>query len=121
MYRAAVVCSISQEHDPSAGNIYRWVIPVEDPCSCTEIHMGGMNTRTSGRNFKVIYFDSPTSTADEVHEFLNCSCKFTLGVHAIPAVHLSFVGIKITKWANINRWSLPEVYTFWNYRDPTVF
>ncbi|XP_071795749.1 uncharacterized protein [Asterias amurensis] len=85
----AMVCSISQEHDPSAGNIYRWVVPVEDPCRCTEIRMGGMNTRTPCRNFKVIYFDIPMSTADEVHNLLNCSGEPVTKSTSLTSSHYS--------------------------------
>ncbi|XP_071795519.1 uncharacterized protein [Asterias amurensis] len=69
----AMVCTIGLEPDPSAGNIFRRVIPVEDPCRCTEIQMGGMNIRTPGRNFKVIYFDVLMSSADELSNWFNCS------------------------------------------------
>ncbi|XP_071795900.1 uncharacterized protein [Asterias amurensis] len=69
----AMACTIGMEPDPSAGNRDRWVIPVEDPCRCTEMRMGGMNIRTPGRNFKVIYFDVLMSSADELSNWFNCS------------------------------------------------
>ena len=78
-----MVCTIGLEPDPSAGNIYRWVIPVEDPCSCTEIQLGGMNTRTPGRNFEVIYFDVLMSSADELNNWLNCSGNIVIGSFCI--------------------------------------
>ncbi|XP_033630815.1 uncharacterized protein LOC117292775 [Asterias rubens] len=70
----AMVCQMGQEPDSNAAHRYRWVIPVEDPCKCTEIRPGGINTRTPGRNFKVIYFDTIliSNSPKEIRQWLNC-------------------------------------------------
>ncbi|XP_071797195.1 uncharacterized protein [Asterias amurensis] len=70
----AMVCEMGQEPDSNAAHRYRWVIPVEDPCKCTEIRPGGINTRTPGRHFKVIYFDTIliSNSPKEIRKWLNC-------------------------------------------------
>ena len=71
----AMVCSMGKEPDPSSRNRSRWVIPVEDPCKCTKIKLGGVNTGTPSRHFKVIYFDTFLRTPEEVQKWLSCSGK----------------------------------------------
>ena len=71
----AMSCSIGQEPDPESHNRYRWVIPVEDPCQCTQIQLGGVNTRTPCRPFNVTYYDTflHSNNTQEIQQWLNCS------------------------------------------------
>ena len=72
-----IICTISQEPDPDMDNRYRWVIPVEDPCHCIELHVGGVSTRAPCRPFSVKYFDSFMYSDDpeEIRKWLNCPGK----------------------------------------------
>ena len=70
----AMVCLIGQEPDPGSSQQLRWVIPVIDPCSCTELQLGGMNTITPYRPFNVNYFDD--INLGDIKQWLNCSSKF---------------------------------------------
>ncbi len=81
-FHAAMVCLIGREPDSNAARRYRWVIPVEDPCKCTEIRPGGINNRTPGRHFKVIYFDTllVSKSPMEIRKWLNCSGKKTFAI-----------------------------------------
>ena len=71
----AMSCSIGQEPDPESHNRYRWLIPVEDPCQCTQIQLGGVNTRTPCRPFNVTYYDTflLSNNTQEIQQWLNCS------------------------------------------------
>ncbi|XP_071796120.1 uncharacterized protein [Asterias amurensis] len=68
-------CSIGHERDPNEGNRYRWVIPVDDPCKCTRLRVGGLNTRTPCRHFNVTYYDNfmQSDNAEEIRKWLNCT------------------------------------------------
>ncbi|XP_071797803.1 uncharacterized protein [Asterias amurensis] len=70
----AMICSIGQEPDAANGNKFRWVIPVSDPCECTKIRMGGLNTRTPARPFNVTYHDTPFINDDykKIWKWLKC-------------------------------------------------
>ena len=68
------ICEVGREKDDK--NVWRWVLPYEHPCDCTQIIMGGMNTRTPIRPFIPTYADSPL-LSDEVgkiwqHYGLDC-------------------------------------------------
>ena len=43
---------------------WKWVLPYPDPCGCTEVIMGGMNTWTPVRPFEPTYADSPLLSDD---------------------------------------------------------
>ena len=71
----AMLCYMGKEPDPDSHNKYRWVIPVEDPCQCTKVQMGSVNTRTPCRPFKVTYYDTFLLSDDpvEIRKLLNCT------------------------------------------------
>ena len=68
-------CTIGQEPDPASHHRLRWVIPVEEPCLCTHVQVGGMISHAPYRPFKVYYYDSFLHCDDleEIRAFLNCS------------------------------------------------
>ncbi|XP_022101869.1 uncharacterized protein LOC110985267 [Acanthaster planci] len=72
------VCTITQEPDPNSLNRYRWMIPVKNPCLCTEVWMGGVFTRSAVRPFKTTYLNTFLHSEDfeEVQNWMNCSCSF---------------------------------------------
>ncbi|XP_033630761.1 uncharacterized protein LOC117292725 [Asterias rubens] len=70
-----MVCWMGQEPDLDVPHKpYRWVIPVEDPCMCTQVRPGGITNRTPNRHFKVIYFDTVliSNSPVEIHKWLQC-------------------------------------------------
>ena len=69
---------MGQEPDRELHNRYRWVIPVEDPCQCTEIQLGGMTTRAPCRPFKVTYYDTflLSTNPQEIQQWLKCNGKW---------------------------------------------
>ncbi|XP_038061158.1 uncharacterized protein LOC119731931 [Patiria miniata] len=71
----AMYCEIGQEPDPACQNRYRWVIPVKDPCQCTEVRVGSLNTRAPCRPFDIKYYDTflHSSNQTEIRKWLNCS------------------------------------------------
>ncbi|XP_022111268.1 uncharacterized protein LOC110990532 [Acanthaster planci] len=71
----AMHCVIGQEPDPASHGRYRWVIPVLDPCRCTEVQIGGMNTLAPHRPFEVVYFDTflQSSNPVEIRKWFNCT------------------------------------------------
>ncbi|XP_038061206.1 uncharacterized protein LOC119731954 [Patiria miniata] len=71
----AMYCEIGQEPDPASQNRYRWVIPVKDPCQCTEVRVGSLNTRAPCGPFDVRYYDTflHSSNQTEIRKWLNCS------------------------------------------------
>ena len=75
------VCYYGNEPDPSHGNKLRWVLPVRDPCRCTVIRIGGMNSVTPKRAFQPKYEDQPFTTKDvtEIRKKFNCSGKLQKG------------------------------------------
>ncbi|XP_033645327.1 ficolin-2-like [Asterias rubens] len=72
---AAIVCTIGQEPNPNSNHGYSWVIPVEDPCKCTEVMLGGFSTHTPQRVFNVTYYDNYLQSNDhkEIKHWLNCT------------------------------------------------
>ena len=56
------ICEIGQERDQY--NVWKWVLPYPDPCKCTEVIMGDMNTCTHIRPFQPTYADSPLLSND---------------------------------------------------------
>ncbi|XP_038064693.1 uncharacterized protein LOC119735073 [Patiria miniata] len=74
---AAMVCYFGQAPDPESNDALRWMIPIEDPCRCTEVKLGGVNTRTSRLPFKVKYYDTflRSRNSDEIQAWLNCNAS----------------------------------------------
>ena len=52
----AHICEVGSELDES--NTWRWVLPHQHPCECTEIIMGGVNTWTPIGSFKPTYVNT---------------------------------------------------------------
>ena len=50
-------------------NEWKWVLPYPDPCTCTKVIMGGVNTWNFGHPFMRTYDSSLFS--DDVNEFLD--------------------------------------------------
>ncbi|XP_033645294.1 ficolin-1-A-like [Asterias rubens] len=65
---------MGQEPNPNSNHRYRWVIPVEDPCKCTRVKLGGLSTHTPQRLFNVTYYDNYLRSNDlkEIKHWLNC-------------------------------------------------
>ncbi len=78
----AFQCEVGQEPDPAKNNKMRWVLPYKDPCQCTNIIQGGLNTITPRRPFKPHYIDTPLVTSDiskiRKHYNLDCLSKLFL-------------------------------------------
>ena len=73
----AHICEVGQEKDDRG--IWKWVLPYSEPCKCTSVRMGGMNTRTPIRPFKPTYVSKPLVSSDiakiRKHYKLQCSGK----------------------------------------------
>ena len=58
---------------------WKWVLPYLDPCGCTRVIMGGMNTWTPIRTYVPTYADSPFWSEDmkaiRMHYGLECGEK----------------------------------------------
>ena len=48
----------------NAHDEWRWVLPYPNPCECTSVIMGGMNTRTPIRPFVPVYAVIPLVAHD---------------------------------------------------------
>ena len=57
-------------------NVWRWVLPYKDPCSCTSVIMGGVNTWTPIRPYKPKYVDTPllSDDIDEIRDHYGITC-----------------------------------------------
>ncbi|XP_022110422.1 EGF-like repeat and discoidin I-like domain-containing protein 3 [Acanthaster planci] len=75
-------CLMEQEPDPASQNRYRWLLPVEEPCQCSEVKIGPLNTRVPYRPFTVTYYDALliSSNPVEIQSWLNCTGVFTCSV-----------------------------------------
>ena len=58
----ANICEVGRERNQY--NEWKWVLPYPDPCSCTKIIMGGMNTWTPIRPFVPTYVNTPLLSED---------------------------------------------------------
>ena len=69
------ICEVGREKDEN--NTWMWVLPYPDPCLCTEIIMGGMNTWTPIRPFKPVYAYSPLISDDveKIREHYKLHCE----------------------------------------------
>ena len=54
-----------------------WVLPYPNPCACTEVIMGGMNTWTPIRPFKPTYVYSPliSNNIKKIRKHFNLACE----------------------------------------------
>ena len=70
----AYICEVGQERN--ANNDWRWVLPYPNPCECTSVIMGGVNTWTPIRPFVPTYVLSPLISHDikaiRAHYGLEC-------------------------------------------------
>ena len=68
-------CYVGQERDRS--NNWRWVLPYEDPCSCTSVRFSGLNIVTPERHFDPLYYDIPMISDDimEIRDYYGLQCK----------------------------------------------
>ena len=68
-------CEVGNERN--LDNEWKWVLPYPDPCECTSVIMGGMNTWTPTRPFVPTYADTPLLSEDvktiRKHYKLNCN------------------------------------------------
>ncbi|XP_033645855.1 microfibril-associated glycoprotein 4-like [Asterias rubens] len=55
---AARVCVLGTEPDESAGGRVRFVLPPGDPCSCTQVMLGGHNAYAPPRKDQPVYIDT---------------------------------------------------------------
>ena len=71
--RAHYICEVGQEKDDKN---WRWVLPYKDPCKCTSIRRGGMNTHTPIRSFDPVYVDQPllSNELKEIREHYHLDC-----------------------------------------------
>ena len=80
---SAYICEVGRERDNN--NIWRWVLPYQHPCKCTEIIMGGLNTWTPIRPFTPTYVNRPLLSDDgdkiRKHYGLTCVGKYEFVSH----------------------------------------
>ena len=73
-------CYIGQE--PDANNDWHWVLPYEDPCACTGIRFGGLNTDTPERDFEPMHVEKPFLSDDlteiRIRYGLECKGKYNV-------------------------------------------
>ena len=71
----AHICEVGNEINQH--NEWKWVLPYPDPCSCTSVIMGGVNTWTPVRHFVPTYTDTPLLSEDveeiRMHYGLECN------------------------------------------------
>ena len=79
----AYVCQVGREKDDQ--NAWRWILPYEDPCSCTSVIMGGVNTWTPKRPFKPTYVNTPllSDNIDEIRAHYGIKCVGMYILHRI--------------------------------------
>ena len=70
----AYICEVGRERN--ADYEWRWVLPYHNPCECTSVIMGGMNTWIPIRSFVPVYVVSPLLSDDietiRTHYDLEC-------------------------------------------------
>ena len=70
-------CMVGQERD--VNNNWRWVLPYEDPSTCTSVRFGGLNMDTPERSFDPTYVKK-SLVSDDLEEIrdhfgLHSRCK----------------------------------------------
>ena len=79
----AHICEVGQEKNERG--IWKWVLPYAEPCKCTSVRLGGMNTRTPIRLFKPTYVSKPLVSTDiakiRKHYGLQCTGKENANVY----------------------------------------
>ena len=77
IYVRAHICEVGQEKNERG--IWKWVLPYAEPCKCTSVRMGGMNTQTPIRPFRPTYVSKPLVSSKiakiRKHYGLQCSGK----------------------------------------------
>ena len=71
----AYICEVGSERNEN--NEYRWVLPYSNPCECTSVIMGGVNTWTPIRPFLPVYAVSPLISDDinAIREHYGIKCE----------------------------------------------
>ena len=85
------MCEVGQEKDENG--IWKWVLPYANPCACTSVRFGGINTRTPIRPFKPTYASKPLVSTDaaKIRQHYRLHCK---GKKEHPS-KVSFFNVKI--------------------------
>ena len=75
IYAHGHICEVGREKDET--DTWMWVLPYPNPCLCTEIIMGGMNTWTPIRPFKPVYASTPLISDDveKIRKHYNLKCE----------------------------------------------
>ena len=75
LHVGAHICEVGRERDESS--TWRWVLPYQHPCDCTEVIMGGVNTWTPIRPFKPTYVNTPllSDDVDEIRKHYGLDCN----------------------------------------------
>ena len=70
----AIICEVGREIDQH--NEWKWALPYPDPCGCTKVIMGGMNTWKPIRPFIPLYVESPLLSDDvnTIREHYGLTC-----------------------------------------------
>ena len=71
----ANTCEVANERNRH--NEWKWVLPYPNPCGCTKIIMGGMNTWTPIRPFVPTYVETPllSHDVDEIRRHYRLKCN----------------------------------------------
>ncbi|XP_071803850.1 fibrinogen-like protein 1 [Asterias amurensis] len=72
---AARVCVLGTEPDDSAGGRVRFVLPPGDPCSCTQVMLGGHNAYAPPRKDQPVYIDTLPMNAEGLRRSQGCPNK----------------------------------------------
>ena len=72
------MCEVGQERDETG--IWKWVLPYAEPCDCTSVRFGGMNTRTPMRPFKPTFADKPLVSTNiaKIRQHYDLHCKHAI-------------------------------------------
>ena len=76
---AARVCVLGTEPDESAGGRVRFVLPPGDPCSCTQVMLGGHNAYAPPRKDQPVYIDTLPLDAEGLRRSQRCPEISTVG------------------------------------------
>ncbi len=74
---SARICVLGEEPDESLGNRVRFVLPPGDPCSCTEIMLGGHNAHATPRKDKPVYINNLPMDAEGLRRSQGCPDEST--------------------------------------------
>ena len=95
----AYICEVGRERN--ANNEWRWVLPYPNPCECTSVIMGGVNTWTPIRPFVPVYVLSPLLSnnieAIRTHYGLECDEKSKLSYIKIMINHQNLFDVHFLK------------------------